>query len=1158
MKDTDHQLVYHGFVSDNDIKAQYKYTTLLDRQIYADESIYTDIPAILDFASAYKIDMIYAGWGYLSENADFVRAIEAKGITFMGPTADTMERVGNKIRSYELAEQLGVPVLPWSTGSDATGIPYPVMLKASNSGGGKGLRIVRRAEEFAPAWWEIKTEVPNTEIFVVKYIEQGLHFEIQVIGDGQSVCHLYGRDCTTQRRNQKLVEECPITAADPEILDRIQTYAVKMMDAVHYLGLATVEFIYDKSDDGVYFLEVNPRVQVEHIITEQWFSINLIRMLYQISCGATLAEIGLPLPRPTGHVISVRINAENPYDNFCPNIGRIEDISMTYSRSTWGYFSSEIGGEITPMADSQIGHLMAWGPTRESAIRTMVHLIERAKITGIYTTAGFLKNYIKSPEFATGAHYTRYLQTISPYTMVNQHLSDELVVRLSMIYLAWEANKKKAPLCRESLARGHNFLLSEYNQMTEDIVLYKDYRYTYRHLALLHENEIVIYIEPWYYRVHYSVVQNTMILHGEQGVMYKIQHGYKDGQSIDIIINHQKYGIKYRDYDEILRSPVGGKIIECQPEKYIDAGEVYVRIECMKMLLPFRTERGGRISYFKRKGDLVNIGEPLARIEGGAPAGPKLLGTLSPWALFPGTAADIDQVRALNAKWAVRSPVELAPATEPINFPAYFSTNYALLFPAAERTGLTAWHIDAPAGFILMVHDITWKNGTFSKKEIDRFYEGLNHARQTKCPFVYIASNSGAEISINEELKFVVKQADDYLWLTPEDYPRYANHVCAEYLPDCHRYKINIIKNTGIETLNGCAQLVREMALARKEIPTFTLVLERNVGVGAYLAKLSERIIQRKDSPLLLTGFQALNKVLHKDLYESNLQLGGPTIMGGNGVTQNVVESTLDGLACVRHLLGFALQPKVSPGQPETLGALTGIIDKDTFYPTFSGYAETVITGRARIGGRAYGVVYNSSEPCERVTPCDPGNLTSSIQKETQSPYILYPDTAYKIAKTIQAVQVESLPLLILADWRGFSGGTRDMYNHVLDFGALIIQELSDFTKPVYIYVPPGGQLRGGAMVVFSKALNPACITFCASKTARINVLEPSGMKELRYRQKDITRYAQEQQVSAHIAEQTAERYTELNDFIPEGASMIDALCEPSELRAIMLQRAAE
>jgi acetyl-CoA carboxylase / biotin carboxylase 1 len=432
----------------------------------------------------------------------------------------------------------------------------------------------------------------------------------------------------------------------------------------------------------------------------------------------------------------------------------------------------------------------------------------------------------------------------------------------------------------------------------------------------------------------------------------------------------------------------------------------------------------------------------------------------------------------------------------------------------------------------------------------------------TKKPFVFIASNSGAEIKINEQMKFVIKPyiVNDefkYFFLERDEYERYKDDVIGEFRHSQNHFEIVCVNNPGIINLDGSALLVSEMARARNEILTITFVIDRTVGVGAYLARLSERIIQRSDSTILLTGYQSINKVLGKELYESNIQLGGPDIMSNNGIAHKIVNTTNEGIDYIKQLLYYKSNDDIGNLLNTIPQSVCDIIDRNTLCETMNHYAKNVVTGRCLINGTKYGIVYTNNCITEKYIPCDPADLNSANKTEQLSPNILYPDTSYKIAKTIRDCNAEGIKILILADWRGFSGGAKDMFDNVLDFGSMIVSELAYYKQDVTIYIPPNGQLRGGSMVVFSKSINRDKIRFFASSSARINVLEPNATKELKYKFADKQKYASLYNIgSDKMMETISNKFVELNDRINPSYKVlnqyepiIDGILEPTELR---------
>ena len=639
-----YQFKLFGFVSNVDLQTQYKYIGLLDQQIYVadNNNIYMDITKIIDYCKEYNINMVFPGWGYLSENNNFVEELEINNIIFIGPTSKSMKLIGNKISCSNIAEKIGCNVLAWSGDKQlktydeivywCNKITYPVMLKAANSGGGKGIRIIRKETEIYEMWQEIINEIKtntdtNPMIYATKYIEKASHFEIQIIGDGDKCIHLHGRDCTTQRRNQKLVEECPITKVNQDIINNMQNNAIKLLTYVQYRCLGTVEFIYDQLDKQIYILEVNPRIQVEHIITEQLFNINLIKIQMLLALGKKIHEINDLAYLNYNfkkHIISIRINAENPYEDFRPSLGKITYIDTNYNKNTWGYFSMENGGEISNLVDSQFGHMLAIGKDRFASIRKLTNLLNLTKIkANIYNTISFLKNYINTNDFKQNNHSTRYLHDVKITDLTNKTILDEIVIFLSMIYIAYINNIQKELTCYDSVKRGHSYLLKQYNCLSYGLVIYSNTKYEYKYLFKINidnqkdtENkELIILYNGSYYHIKFKIFNKIIYLFIKNKI-YTISHNYLDDNYIEIIINEHNYMILYNQKNSNIKSPISGKIIECiySNQTYINQSDPYIKIECMKMIMTLKAETNGIITYIKNKNDYVELNEIIAII----------------------------------------------------------------------------------------------------------------------------------------------------------------------------------------------------------------------------------------------------------------------------------------------------------------------------------------------------------------------------------------------------------------------------------------------------------------------------------------------------------------------------------------------------------------
>jgi biotin carboxylase len=1194
-----------GFVTPIDISSKYKYITLLDQAIYTeDNSIYTDISKIIEYCKQYNIHAVFPGWGYLSENEMFVKALTDNNILFIGPTYKNMCAIGNKISCNDIAEKLGVPVLLWSGEKPLQTIEeveywcekigFPVMLKAGNSGGGKGIRIVQEKSKCYEMWQEILHEVQSPMIYATTYIKNASHLEIQILGDGKNAIHLHGRDCTTQRRNQKLIEECPIQK-DETTISNIQNYAVQIIKHIGYRGLATVEFIYDQDTKKVYILEVNPRIQVEHIITEQLFDLNLIKLLYLVANGVSISEIK-ELENINyqfnKHILSVRINSENPYEDFRPSLGEITEIDITYNKKSWGYFSISNNSIISGQLDSQFGHILVIGDNRNFAIQNMTNLINGLKIRGtIYNTSSFLKNFINDEVFINNKHTTKYLNSSTNTQLFNTKYNLDSIIVIGMLYnsIFYYENKEKE--CIDKLKQGHNFLLNEINQFQPSLIVFNNTKYDYEYLFEIEYSQkntkkCLIRFNNKLYHFEFQYLNNTMNIILQNKYFYTIVNSYYDDYQFEILINQLKYNFIRKIKNNKILNQVSGKIIECvfQNGDIVNKGDVYIKIECMKMIMSFKIENSGKIQYFVKTGDFVIsnqvIGEILMNEDNNIL--PYTNQYTNQYLINNEIMKNfeqnyhqnyiIDDIINKNKRILNSTIIPKQPYLNPDDIANLFSpkSNYHILTFGDENNKYGSKGYLIENKYVLLVNDLKKNNGVFTYSEDEYYFNCLKYSRENKLPFVFIASNSGAEIKINEPLKFVVKPFIDkvngefkYFFLDENDYQKYKSEVIAIYCSENNHYKITCINNPGIVNLDGSALLVSEMAKARKEILTITFVIDRTVGVGAYLARLSERIVQRKDSSILLTGYQSINKVLGKELYESNIQLGGYNIMSNNGISHKIVETTIEGIEYIKSLLYNRSEfsyDLCNISQSSITKTVSEIIDKNSFIETMENYAKNVITGRCEINCQKYGIIFPTENIVDKFIPCDPADLSSSNKINKMSPNILYPDTSYKISKTIRDSNIEGLPLLIIADWRGFSGGTRDMYENVLDFGSMIVSELVYYHQKVTIYIPPNGQLRGGSMVVFSKSINKEKITMYASNTAYINVLEPSATKELKYKLADKQKYAELYNIQdEQFMENISLRYVELNDCINTNYkilnkydNIIDKIIEPIDLRSIL------
>ncbi|MCU0329721.1 MAG: acetyl-CoA carboxylase biotin carboxylase subunit [Candidatus Kapabacteria bacterium] len=380
---------------------------------------YLNIPSLIAAAEVTNADAIHPGYGFLAENATFAEICADCGITFVGPSPDAIVRMGNKSIAKETMRAAGVPVVPGSDGIVATleeaytvaaQVGYPVMLKAVAGGGGKGMRYVAEESEleraFVTARNEAEAAFSNGDVYIEKFIEEPRHVEIQVFADTHgNVIHLNERECSIQRRHQKLIEESPSPILTPELRKAMGEASVKGARSVNYVGAGTIEFLVDKHRD-FYFMEMNTRIQVEHPVTEMAMGVDLIKEQLRVASGLPLS---IAEGEPTMHSIECRINAEDPYKDFRPSPGKIE--SLNFPGGPGVRVDSHIyqGYVIPPHYDSMVAKLITYAPTRLEAIAKMRRALDEFIIEGIQTTIPFHRKMMENPDFISGQFDTKYL-----------------------------------------------------------------------------------------------------------------------------------------------------------------------------------------------------------------------------------------------------------------------------------------------------------------------------------------------------------------------------------------------------------------------------------------------------------------------------------------------------------------------------------------------------------------------------------------------------------------------------------------------------------------------------------------------------------------------------------------------------------------------------
>ncbi|RMD73914.1 MAG: acetyl-CoA carboxylase biotin carboxylase subunit [Bacteroidetes bacterium] len=380
---------------------------------------YLSIPRIMAAAEITNADAIHPGYGFLAENADFAEVCEQYGIKFIGPTPEQIRKMGDKVTAKETMIKAGVPVVPGSGGlvknlkdglKVADKVGYPVILKATAGGGGKGMRIVWEKSDFERQWemarQEAKAAFGNDGIYIEKFIEEPRHIEIQIAGDQfGTVCHLSERECSIQRRHQKLVEESPSPFMTDELREAMGQAAIKAGQAINYEGVGTVEFLVDKHRN-FYFMEMNTRIQVEHPVTEEVIEHDLIKEQIKIAAGVPISGKNY---YPTMHAIECRINAEDPYNDFRPSPGKITSFHSPKGHGVRVDTHVYAGYVIPPYYDSLIAKLICRAQTREECITKMERALDEFIVEGIKTTIPFHKKLMRDERFRKGDFHTGFL-----------------------------------------------------------------------------------------------------------------------------------------------------------------------------------------------------------------------------------------------------------------------------------------------------------------------------------------------------------------------------------------------------------------------------------------------------------------------------------------------------------------------------------------------------------------------------------------------------------------------------------------------------------------------------------------------------------------------------------------------------------------------------
>ncbi len=589
----------------------------------ADEAIklstsYMDGSAIIESAKKANAEAIHPGYGFLSENAAFARKVKANKLIWIGPPPNVIKVMGDKLKAKELAEKYGVPTLPMTSNSkDVKSIGYPILIKAAAGGGGKGMRIVKKESDLKESIVSAKREAlsgfGDDRIFIERYVEKSRHIEIQILGDEHgNVIHLGERECSIQRRHQKIIEESPSPRIDPLLRDEIGQAAVQLAKKIKYCSAGTVEFLFDDKTNEFWFLEVNTRLQVEHPVTEEVTGIDLVAEQIKIARGDQL-EFTQDDIDWHGHAIEARLYAEDPSNNFLPEIGTLHAYDISHASDVRWDSGVEQGSIIGTDFDPMLSKVIAWAPNRVDAANKLVRGLEKAHMGGVVTNRQFLISCLRNESFLDGNTTTDFIKRETLESKKN--LSKNQLDQTSIAITLWKAQQNRAsdnvtgflpanwtngrmPLQRIKLLIMQNELEVTYKLNKDNL-----YDVMGSSCEIHHYDRSGIDIEIDSYRFYAQVT--------EAKDMIQINMPFGD-LSASVIPRFVEPG---NDVPEGgLIAPMPGKVIDVKVKKgnKVKAGDTLVIIEAMKMEHSIKATESGKIAkVMVRLGDQVDNGATL-------------------------------------------------------------------------------------------------------------------------------------------------------------------------------------------------------------------------------------------------------------------------------------------------------------------------------------------------------------------------------------------------------------------------------------------------------------------------------------------------------------------------------------------------------------------
>ncbi|XP_017756170.1 PREDICTED: acetyl-CoA carboxylase isoform X1 [Eufriesea mexicana] len=658
-------------VTPEDLKANAEYIKMADQYVPVpggtNNNNYANVELIVDIAVRTQVQAVWAGWGHASENPKLPELLHKNNMCFIGPSERAMWALGDKIASSIVAQTADVPTLPWS-GSElkaqysgkkikisselfkkgcvstveeclaaANKIGFPIMVKASEGGGGKGIRKVENAEELPTLFRQVQTEIPGSPIFIMKLAKCARHLEVQLLADNYgNAISLFGRDCSIQRRHQKIIEEAPAVVAKPEVFEEMEKAAVRLAKMVGYVSAGTVEYLYDTSG-RYYFLELNPRLQVEHPCTEMVSDVNLpaaqlqiamglplhhikdIRLLYGESpWGDSIIDFDQPQhkPQPWGHVIAARITSENPDEGFKPSSGTVQELNFRSSKNVWGYFSVGASGGLHEFADSQFGHCFSWGEDRNQARENLVIALKELSIRGDFrTTVEYLITLLETESFQQNNIDTAWLDLLIAERVRSDKPDVLLAITCGALHIADRTITAAFTGFETALEKGQIQASNDLDNVVDVELINDGYKYKIQ-TAKSGPNSYFLVMNGSYKEVEVHRLSDGGLLLSLDGASFTT-YMREEVDRYRIIIGNQTCIFEKDNDPSLLRSPSAGKLVSYLVEDggHVNAGQAYAEIEVMKMVMTITASEAGSVFYVKRPGAILEAGTLIARLE---------------------------------------------------------------------------------------------------------------------------------------------------------------------------------------------------------------------------------------------------------------------------------------------------------------------------------------------------------------------------------------------------------------------------------------------------------------------------------------------------------------------------------------------------------------